>query len=76
MFCCHCTEEQQNSKRFFLDDAETRGYFYLPYILTISSISPLLSVCSVGNPFKKSFQIIRYNIHMSCCHITFKYQNY
>ena len=42
---------------------------------TICSISPF-SVCSVANPFKKSFQIVRYNTHMLPCHITFKYQKY
>ena len=59
-----------------IDSVHTRHlHFYLPCILTISSISSL-SVCSVGNPFKKSFQIVRYNIHRLCCYITFKNQKY
>ena len=41
-----------------IDNVHTQNsHFYLPYVLTICSISPL-SVCNVGNPFKRSFQIV------------------
>ena len=59
-----------------LDNVHTQKFcFYLPYVLTICSITPL-SACSVGNPFKISFQIVRYNIRMLCFLVTFKYQKY
>ena len=61
-----------------MDNVHTQNsHFYLPYVLTISFISPIF-VCSVGNPFKmkslsKFYDTIYIYTYMWCCHTTFKY---
>ena len=53
-----------------VDNAHTQNsHFYLPYVLTISSISPL-SVYSVGNPFKmKSLSKLYDIIYIHICYV-------
>ena len=53
-----------------VDNAHTQNsYFYLPYVFTISSISPL-SVYSVGNPFNmKSLSKLYDTIYIHICYV-------